>query len=824
MTQKHLPLVSVVMVNFRGADDTLVAIDGLRKMDWPDDKLEIIVVENGSGDDSLATLQSAGPGVTIIESPENLGFAGGCNLGVTHSTGEYVAFLNNDARPDSNWVRAAIAAFDSSRKIGAVASKVLDWEGKRIDFVGAAMTWFGMGYKPLTGDEVPNLRSERHDVLFGTGSAMFVRRDVFAELGGFDENYFMFFEDVDLGWRLNLAGYRFVYEPSSVAFHKHHASMASFGRHKEQVLLERNALFTLFKNASDDTLRDALPAAILLSTRRSMTLSDEDSQRFDLRSGEHNEPVQEIRADALVTTLAVDQFISALPWLRDARARIQSERRRSEAAMFRLFGEYDASVIHAEQFLSGYSEIVSTFDVTSPPVGPSVVIITGDPIGAKIAGPAIRAWNMARELAPHGEVTLITTSGPPKITADIFDVVHVKPGDERGFARYGRDADIVIFQGHALAQFSSLRSTSSLLVADIYDPMHLEQLEQARELTPEVWRSQVASATEVLNEQLSRADFFLCASERQRHFYLGQLAALGRVNPDTYGDDPDLRKLIDVVPFGLDARSPEHVRDAVKGVVPGIARDDKLLLWSGGLYNWFDPLTLIEAVAEVSARRGGGVHLFFQGTKHPHPGVPEMEVVAQSRALAEHLGVLGTAVHFNDSWVDYDDRQNYLTEADAGVSTHHAHIETVYSFRTRILDYLWAGIPMVVTEGDHFAELIRAEGLGIAVPAQSVSALADAIEKTLFDEEFAAEVRQNIARVRVDYQWERVLEPLVRFVNDPQPSGDRPPASAGRRARRRQRNTGGRPRLIRSTWVYLKIGGPRLVWRKVISRLRRNRA
>src|SRR4051794_28280779 len=130
-------VVSVVLVNFRGADDTIEAIRHLREVDWPADRLEIVVVENASGDDSAARLRAAAPGITLIESKENLGFAGGCNLGVSRSAGEFIALLNNDARPDPQWIRAAVAVFEESDLVGAVASRVLDWEGKLVDYTGS---------------------------------------------------------------------------------------------------------------------------------------------------------------------------------------------------------------------------------------------------------------------------------------------------------------------------------------------------------------------------------------------------------------------------------------------------------------------------------------------------------------------------------------------------------------------------------------------------------------------------------------------------------------------------------------------------------------
>lgn len=397
-----------------------------------------------------------------------------------------------------------------------------------------------------------------------------------------------------------------------------------------------------------------------------------------------------------------------------------------------------------------------------------VLILTGDPIGARMAGPAIRSWNMASLLARENDVTLVTTTILEEVDAP-FALRRIRPGENAQFNEIERWADVIVFQGHAMNQFEVLRTTTKIVVVDIYDPMHLEMLEQGRELPRATWQLRVGTATRVLNEQLSLGDFFLCASERQRLFYLGQLAALGRVNPDTYENDPHLARLLGIAPFGLDTTPPVHERAVLKGVVPGIGASDKLLLWGGGLYSWFDPKSLIRAVAELSRSRDN-VSLYFLGTRHP--GVEEMGIVRESFDLARELGVLGRSVHFNEDWVDYADRQNYLTEADAGVSTHMSHVETTFSFRTRILDYLWGSLPMVVTEGDSFAELVEKEGLGIVVAAGDVSALTAALDRILFDEAFIAECGANLARVREEFFWERTLAPLVEFVRDPRHAAD----------------------------------------------------
>ena len=824
MSKVRQGVVSVILVNFRGADDTIEAIRHLGQVDWPQDQLEIVVVDNASGDDSVERIRGAAPHVKLIASKTNDGFAGGCNRGVSVATGEFVALLNNDAKPDEAWIRTAIEKFAESPQIGAVASRVLDWDGKLVDYIGSAMTWYGMGFKPQTAEPAPTELGDARDVLFGTGSAMFVRRSVYDALGGFDERYFMFFEDVDLGWRLNLRGWRFVYEPRSLAYHKHHASMGEFGPYKETYLLERNALFTLYKNLGEDLLREALPAAISLSIRRGITRGKLDSTSFDIRTpGGDAEATVEIPKQTLAAVYAIDQVVELLPSLKETRDTIQAERSVSDSHIWRLFEMPDAPVYQAENYLRGYENLVTTFDVTEPPSSANVLIITGDPIGRKLAGPAIRAWNMAELLSRESTVRLVSLSGVEPLDSP-FEVVHVRPGDNRSFDKLEEWADVIVFQGHAMAVFKALQSTKKIVVVDIYDPMHLEQLEQGRELPLLQWTGQVHDATEVLNEQLQRGDYFLCASERQRMFWLGQLAGLGRINPLTYSGDPDLAGLLSVAPFGLSSTPPEHKRDVLKGVLPGIRLDDKLVLWSGGLYNWFDPETLIRAIADLSQRRTN-VRLFFQGTKHPHPGVPEMEIVATSRTLAKELGVLDSSVFFNANWVDYDQRQNYLTEADAGVSTHFSHIETTFSFRTRILDYLWAELPMVVTAGDHFAELIEAENLGIVVEAGNVEELSQALERVLFDEDFISQTRQNIRRVRARYFWETALAPLIEFVADPHHARDNVALSQGRtvtnaKPRDRRRRSGFRHDLGLVAF-YLRSGGPRLVIHKVKNRLKR---
>ncbi len=297
--------------------------------------------------------------------------------------------------------------------------------------------------------------------------------------------------------------------------------------------------------------------------------------------------------------------------------------------------------------------------------------------------------------------------------------------------------------------------------------------------------------------------------------YIGHLAAIGRLTPVTYAGDPELRRLLDLAPFGLPAEppSPGPAR-VIRGVVPGIDGRSKLLVWGGGVYDWFDPLTLIRAVA-LLRERVPDVRLFFLGTRHPK--LEQAGIVREAVELARELGVLDTEVVFNDDWVPYHERGAYLLEADAGVSTHRVHVETTFAFRTRILDYLWAGLPIVTTEGDGFADLVREYALGVVVPEGDAEALAAALETVLSDAEAISVFRHNVAVAREDFTWPVVLRSLLDYVAAPYHAADYVPGRAMGSVAAGRRTVGLRHDL-RMAWHHLRAGGPAEVVRRVRAR------
>jgi GT2 family glycosyltransferase len=754
--------VSVVIVNYRSAEHVLAAVAGLRALDWPAEHLEIIVVDNASGDGSPQILRADAPDVVLVESATNTGFAGGCNLGVSHATGDYVAFLNPDARPDRRWLSAAIDVLESDSTIGCVASKVLDWEGIELDYASVGMSFDGQGYKLDAGEPDRGQFDEAADVLFPTGSAMVMPLELYRRLGGFDERYFMFFEDVDLGWRLWLGGHRVRYVPSSLAYHRHHATMERLGSYFESYLLARNAIYTVYKNYDDQNLARILPATVLLTLRRGTAVGGLDRHALDLARGpaDDGEPTMAVSKHTVAALAAVDTFLEELPGLHDSRAHIQDTRVRTDAEVSRLFKVPFLPNIGEPDYVSAVGDVIEAFGIREGLTDRRrIVIATSDTLTSRMAGPAIRAWHMAKALASEHDVKLVTKSRCEVSHPDFECRGGVGPGEWTDLEAW---CDVVIFQGFLLFEVPSLISSSKIIVVDLYDPFHLEQLELGRHQPTAERVREIGQSVRVLNDQIRRGDFFLCASEKQRDFWLGQLSGMQRVNPYVYDRDESLNDLLAVVPFGVADEPPERTGPGIRGVVPGIGPDDKVLIWGGGIYNWFDPVTLIRAVDRLR-QKVPEVRLYFLGTKHPNPDVPEMKTAWEARELAKDLGVLDTHVFFNEGWVPYDERQNHFLDADVGVTTHLDHVETEFSFRTRVLDYLWTQLPVVTTAGDTLADLVEARGLGLTVPAEDVDALEEALYRILTDDDLAEACRANAAEVAAEFRWSKVLEPVLDF-------------------------------------------------------------
>ena len=403
-------------------------------------------------------------------------------------------------------------------------------------------------------------------------------------------------------------------------------------------------------------------------------------------------------------------------------------------------------------------------------------------MGKQMAGPGIRYFHMARTLSLHVSVTLALALADER-HADA-DLAHLqaqlpnarllpyRPGEWGDVMAAAASAQVIVLASDLVYIMPPLTGSQAALVIDGYDPLLAEWLSMEvprghAEMIP-WWQSRMRQ----LQPQYLAGDFYICASERQRDWWLGLLEANGRINPWTFGQDPSLRRLVDVVAYGLPDEEPEHTRSVIKGVWPGIQPEDKLILWGGGLWQWLDPLTAIRAVAKIWPQRQD-VRLIFPGTKHPNPIHAQIpNHVAAAKELAASLGLLDRAIFFGD-WIDYADWVNVLLEADVAISLHFETLETRLSSRTRILEYMWAGLPTVATQGDVVGTVAAGYGLAALVPTQDADAVAAAILDSLDAPQ--AGYTQPAQLARQDLAWSQVLRPLIDFCKDPHMAPDRGP-------------------------------------------------
>jgi glycosyltransferase involved in cell wall biosynthesis len=404
-----------------------------------------------------------------------------------------------------------------------------------------------------------------------------------------------------------------------------------------------------------------------------------------------------------------------------------------------------------------------------------VLLISADTVDHKMAGPGIRYWEMANALSRHGFDVTLAIPNRTRLSASGI-AVHTHSFDQRKVQGVVEACDVFVLQGYALFYLPFLSQVRKPMVVDVYSPIVFENLENNVGLDIAERHRVNRRDVSVLADQIRAGDFFVCASTRQRDFWLGMLAALGRINPVTYHRDRSLNDLIGIVPFALPGARPRHTRDVLKGVWPGIEREDKVLLWGGGVWEWFDPLLLIRAVHSV-AQDHPEVKLLFLGKGHPSAELNDalpMTTYERAVLLSKELGLYDRHVFFNDGWVPYEERVDYLLEADIGVSTHYDYVENLFSFRTRLLDYVWAGLPMVVSGRDSWSEeIVRPYGLGQVVAPGDQEGLARAIVEMVEDPDLRGSYRSRFERIRAQFTWERAVEPLAAFCQDPRRAADR---------------------------------------------------
>jgi glycosyltransferase involved in cell wall biosynthesis len=378
-----------------------------------------------------------------------------------------------------------------------------------------------------------------------------------------------------------------------------------------------------------------------------------------------------------------------------------------------------------------------------------IALLSSEPIRSRMAGIGIRYLEFARRLPSHGVAVVLVSPAEPEETVALggLEKVQVRRFERGRLAAILGDCHGAVAQGQ-LANDLVLEMPGLPVAIDLYDPWLIENFAYLETLGLDPYRND--HATWAL--QMSRGDFFLCSSEEQRNFYLGFLAALGRVNPERIAGDSDLATLISPVPFGVPDELPPH-----QPVLPPRAAGEARLLF-GGLYDWYDPWTLLDALAALD--RSGWTLLLI---RNPNPESTPQRLFSEVEARCRSLGWWGSRVQALD-WVPAERRYDLLRDVDLLVAPHKPSLETRLSLRTRFLDALAAGCPVVTSEGGAMSRLLTEHRAGWVAPTGDAPALARVLAEALDD---PGSRRAGARELVAAFRWDRVLAPLVRFCRDP---------------------------------------------------------
>jgi len=256
-------MVSIIIVNLNGCEYLKVCFQSLSSLTF--NNHEIILVDNASSDDSVEFVKKDYPEIKIIENKENLGFAEANNIGAKETKGEYLLFLNNDTKVKPDFLNKLVSRMEEDFTIGVCQGKLLIMDNpKKFEAIGAYLTFTGflkhIGLNEIDRDQY----NQEREIFSSRGACMLIRRNIFERIGGFDKDFFAYFEESDVAWRVWLAGYRIIYIPQSVIYHKMGATTQNLAFSFIQYHSYKNRICSLIKNPELKNLFFLLPFHLFL--------------------------------------------------------------------------------------------------------------------------------------------------------------------------------------------------------------------------------------------------------------------------------------------------------------------------------------------------------------------------------------------------------------------------------------------------------------------------------------------------------------------------------------------------------------------------------
>lgn len=374
-----------------------------------------------------------------------------------------------------------------------------------------------------------------------------------------------------------------------------------------------------------------------------------------------------------------------------------------------------------------------------------LVLVPGD-VGTHMSGPAIRAWMLAQGLSESHHVTAAIDGQLPETAPER---VRLLRATRSRFLLETLRHDVIFAACLPPYAVAAARARSAITVADLYDPVELE-------LQTVGGRDRLRQAVRVLRRYHHRyADLILCAGQAQRRVLLDELESIGRVGSSAPG--------VGIVPYGL-PEAPEPSRETpIRSYFPQIKESDKVVLWWGKIWSWFDPETAIRAFVPL-ARSRPEVKLVITAGRAPDPKTDILSLDWKARELAGEYGLLGKSVFFVDEWIPYAARHHWLQEADLGLTLHTDTPEAEFAARARYMDYLWAALPCVLARGDEVAAEFAQARAAVLVEPRDADAVTHAVIRLLDNPDALQRARVAAAVLAERYRWATIARDLKSMI------------------------------------------------------------
>lgn len=396
-----------------------------------------------------------------------------------------------------------------------------------------------------------------------------------------------------------------------------------------------------------------------------------------------------------------------------------------------------------------------------------ILIISNGPVPApeikNVEGGGLRAWGLANGLQNNSkdkyevEVSYNQVFKQDNFT-DELNGIKISTWEISTLADKIQEFDSVLVSYNAgdITQtvVDNIRQDQQLIL-DGYVPIHIEMSARNSDNLDREYDA-FNFENKIWTKALRRGDILLCANEAQKKFYTGVMAQVGRINPITYGDED----LIQIVPYGIYREKAVAKNDPVSKLVKN--KKAFKLLWFGGIYPWFDLTNLLEAVK--NANKTTPIELIMVGVKNPFNQHPDF--IKRYEEVMDYIknNNMDEIVHVTD-WVKFEDRAEWYLGSDAVVLINNIGMENTLAWRTRLVDYVWADLPIVTNGGDPMSDILEANKAVYILPDLDAKTIEKEIIKISKDKETLKQVSTNLSKVRRLFYWDKVTENLSKLIS-----------------------------------------------------------